>query len=435
MRAPSRRRRILLFRGLFEAVVVAAFAPLMPGVSFWGGIAGFLAVFGVALILPPPFRRALPLVGGAVGAGCALLGPSVYGTAGAGLYAGWRSAQVARMGDAPDDAEASFTLGLSVFTAGSIVQAVGHLASGALLGGESVTLVLLGFASVLVAREAELARRSRLGPGMADRSPFLRVGGAYLGVLTALSGAAALILSPSAAVSALDAVGTATLWALGPVIHLLGAVAQILTGVVRWFLLDLLGVHFRKNPYRGVPHQPHPSTLGTEGAAHDLMAAAAVLGAIVVVLILWGLWRLLAASRTVGDDEVLFTEERERLTSGSRRVRRAPPAVWPYSEAVGEIRTGVQALLRALGTNEWKPEAQETLRNWSGRTVGGRWEDLLNAYEAVRYGDGPDPAGTGRLLEEARREGETLRAEGSGAVRVQEGPEIPCASGRRRRNG
>ena len=208
--------------------------------------------------------------------------------------------------------------------------------------------------------------------GLAIKSPEAGIGTRLHALVASLTGLSALLIAAAV---------TAILWLIPWVWIVQNTVGRLAAGLVS--LIPLLHVH------------PHPATKtkATKGhipkalhvVNHTEPIIVGVLLALLVVGVVWMLWRLLRQVETEPGDDA--EEEsfiiREHLTgqqpfSGLFRRRLLTP-----------VR---QLTYRRLRRIHGKPQARkpgETLRQWAQRVYGKEFAAII-AYEAVRYGNVPD---------------------------------------------
>lgn len=209
--------------------------------------------------------------------------------------------------------------------------------------------------------------------GLALRSPREGITTRLHGVIASLTGLVALLIA--AAIAGL-------LWLIPWVFIVQNTVGRLAASLVS--LVPLLHIHPNKHPTKSQPTHGHPPR-ALHVTNHTEPIIIGILLALVVMGLIWVLWRLLRQADT--DRDVMDEEEsfiiREHLTGLEpfSALLRSPPLT--------PVRQLVRRRLRKLRGKPQERRPGETLRQWAMRVYGTEFQ-AITAYEDVRYGNTKD---------------------------------------------
>ncbi len=403
---------VLVLRTAVEAAALTPWAAVFTGalLPLW-----LLWAAGLALLAPGLIIRRTPLqarlislvLGGGIGLVLGLFGAAGLVTATAPtivfMALGWRSATTAAYPDDPQQIQGAFTASIWIFFLGFVVSLLHQPPSPLSLAPAALVIAVAGAASLILARDRELAERTHLTAGRFGLSALASFGLLTVAALTVLSLILSLVASPATIFGLLQPVAA---WLIGLFYSLTSGFAIPVLGALFAFALRTFHINGQYKPH----YQP-PSNLNSKlhrtflvsQLGQRVEAAVVVVLLILIVAAFVFLLRHLAGrseskERGEAEERGVFQMEEEGLEAAGKG-----PA-YPYSPATSRLRRSVQSLIRELGGKKLGPKASETVREWTLAHRGLPEVDQLVAnYEAHRYGQLADPADAEGLVARARR--------------------------------
>lgn len=410
---------VLALRTAVEAAALTPWAAVFTGalVPLW-----LLWAVGVLLLAPGLLIRRAPLqsrvltlaLGGVIGL---LLGA----TQSVGLVTtvaptitfmalGWRSATTAAYPDDPQQIQGAFTAAIWIFFLGFVVSLLHQPPSPLALAPAALVIAVAGAASLILARDRELAQRTALSAGRFGFSPLASFGLLTVASLTVASLILSLIAAPATIFRLLEPVAA---WLVNLFYTLTSGFAVPLLGALFAFALRTLHIHGTYHPHYQQPsnlnNQMHRTFLASQLGLKVQSAVVIVLLILVVAAFVFLLRHLAGRteSEEVGEREERRAFQMEELPLESVGQGRA----YPYSPAKSRLRRSVQGLLRELSGKKLGPKTGETVREWTTAHRGLLEVDqLVTGYEAHRYGEAADPADAEGLVARARQHLQRRRA-------------------------
>lgn len=403
---------VLVLRTAVEAAALTPWAAVFTGtlVPLW-----LLWAAGLALLAPGLIIRGAPLqarlislvLGGGVGLVLGLSGAAGLVTATAPtivfMAVGWRSATTAAYPDDPQQIQGAFTAAIWIFFLGFVVSLLHQPPSPLSLAPAALVIAVAGAASLILARDRELAERTHLAAGRFGLSALASFGLLTVAALTVLSLILSLVASPATVFRLLQ---PAAAWLIGLFYGLVSGFALPVLGALFSFALRTLHI---KGAYKPSYHTPsnlnsklHRTFLVSQLGQRVEAAVVVVLIILIVAAFVFLLRHLAGRSqsseRGEAEERGVFRMEEEAWEAEGRG------RAYPYSPASSRLRRSVQNLIRELGGKKLGPKASETVREWTRAHRGlPEVDQLVSNYEAHRYGQLADPADAEGLVARARR--------------------------------